>query len=135
MISTATFRERFPVVRGPLNPITYTLINPVCRPNIGVHLRGGHDLSPLGLPVFRSISSSMHAGATTPAEPLGAIAIPPNGGGLPQKPATGFLGHQLRLSSDRRLPQWGSPLDLHLPLAYGIMAGMTGESTAAGHAS
>ena len=40
----------------------------------------------MGLPVFRSISSSMHAGATTPTEPLGAVAISPNGGGLPRKP-------------------------------------------------
>jgi len=45
-----------------------------------------HDLSPLGLPVFRSISSSMHAGATTPADSLGAVAISPNDDGLPRKP-------------------------------------------------
>ena len=36
--------------------------------------------------MFRSISSSMHAGATTPTEPLDAVAILSNGNGLPQKP-------------------------------------------------
>ena len=46
-----------------------------------------HDLASEGLPVFRSISSSMHAGATTPAEPLDAVALPSNDHGLPQKPA------------------------------------------------
>jgi hypothetical protein len=45
-----------------------------------------HDLSPLGLPVFRSISSSRHADATTPAEPLGAVAFLSNGHGLPLNP-------------------------------------------------
>ena len=44
-----------------------------------------HDLSPLGLPVFRRSSSSMHAGATTPAESLDAVAISPNDDGLPYK--------------------------------------------------
>ena len=42
-----------------------------------------HDLSPLGLPVFRSISSSRHADAITPTEPLGAVAVSPSGIGLP----------------------------------------------------
>ena len=42
-----------------------------------------HDFSPLGLPVFRSISSSRHADAITPTEPLGAVAISPSGIGLP----------------------------------------------------
>jgi hypothetical protein len=41
------------------------------------------DLSPLGLPVFRSISSSRHADAITPTEPLGAVAVSPSGLGLP----------------------------------------------------
>ena len=35
--------------------------------------------------MFRSISSSMHADTTTPADPLSAVAISPNGNGLPQK--------------------------------------------------
>ena len=42
-----------------------------------------HDLSPRGLPVFRSISSSRHADAITPTEPLGAVAVSPSGIGLP----------------------------------------------------
>ena len=42
-----------------------------------------HDLSPRGFPVFRSISSSRHADAITPTEPLGAVAVSPNGIGLP----------------------------------------------------
>ena len=42
-----------------------------------------HDLSPLGLPVFRSISSSRHADANTPTEPLNAVAVSSNGHGLP----------------------------------------------------
>jgi hypothetical protein len=42
-----------------------------------------HDLSPLGLPVFRSISSSRHADAITPTEPLGAVAVSPRGSCLP----------------------------------------------------
>ena len=42
-----------------------------------------HDLSPLGFPVFRSISSSRHADAITPTEPLGAVAVSPRGIGLP----------------------------------------------------
>ena len=42
-----------------------------------------HDFSPLGLPVFRTISSSRHADAITPAEPLSAVAISPIGIGLP----------------------------------------------------
>ena len=33
--------------------------------------------------MFRSISSSRHADAITPTEPLGAVAISPNGIGLP----------------------------------------------------
>jgi hypothetical protein len=33
--------------------------------------------------VFRSISSSRHADAITPTEPLSAVAISPNGIGLP----------------------------------------------------
>ena len=44
-----------------------------------------HDHSSLGLPVFRSTSSSVHANATTPAEPLDAVAILSNGDGLPLK--------------------------------------------------
>jgi len=32
-------RETCEGSRGPLSPITYTLINPVCCPNIGVHFR------------------------------------------------------------------------------------------------
>ena len=36
--------------------------------------------------MFRSISSSMHADTTTPADPLSAVAISSNGYGLPQKP-------------------------------------------------
>jgi hypothetical protein len=39
----------------------------------------------VGLPVFRSISSSMHADTTTPADPSSAVAISLNGNGLPQK--------------------------------------------------
>ena len=35
--------------------------------------------------MFRSISSSMHADTTTPADPLNAVAISPNGNGLPHK--------------------------------------------------
>ena len=35
--------------------------------------------------MFRSISSSRHADATTPTEPLNAVAISFNGYGLPQK--------------------------------------------------
>ena len=42
-----------------------------------------HDLSPLGFPVFRTISSSRHADAITPTEPLGAVAVSPSGIGLP----------------------------------------------------
>ena len=42
-----------------------------------------HDLSPLGLPVFRSISSSRHADAITPTEPWNAVAVSSNGHGLP----------------------------------------------------
>ena len=34
--------------------------------------------------MFRSISSFIHAGANTPAESLGAVAISPNGNGLPR---------------------------------------------------
>jgi hypothetical protein len=37
----------------------------------------------MGFPVFRSISSSRHADAITPTEPLGAVAISPSGIGLP----------------------------------------------------
>ena len=37
----------------------------------------------MGLPVFRSISSSRHADAITPTEPLGAVAVSPSGIGLP----------------------------------------------------
>ena len=33
--------------------------------------------------MFRSISSSRHADAITPAEPLGAVAVSPSGIGLP----------------------------------------------------
>ena len=33
--------------------------------------------------MFRSISSSRHADANTPAEPLGAVAVSPRGIGLP----------------------------------------------------
>jgi hypothetical protein len=44
-----------------------------------------HDRSPLGLPVFRSISSSRHADAITPTEPLDAVAVSPSGIGLPPK--------------------------------------------------
>ena len=36
--------------------------------------------------MFRSISSSIHADTTTPADPLNAVAISSNGNGLPQKP-------------------------------------------------
>ena len=36
--------------------------------------------------MFRSISSSRHADATTPTEPLDAVAIVSNGHGLPLKP-------------------------------------------------
>ena len=39
----------------------------------------------VGLPVFRSISSSRHADTTTPADPLNAVAVSFNGYGLPQK--------------------------------------------------
>jgi hypothetical protein len=42
-----------------------------------------HDFSPPGLPVFRTISSSRHADAITPTEPLGAVAVSPSGIGLP----------------------------------------------------
>ena len=38
-----------------------------------------------GFPCFETISSSRHADATTPAEPLGAVAVSPSGIGLPQK--------------------------------------------------
>ncbi len=36
--------------------------------------------------MFRSNSSSMHAGAITPTEPLGAVAFSPSGIGLPPLP-------------------------------------------------
>ena len=39
----------------------------------------------VGLPAFRSISSSRHADTTTPADPLNAVAVSFNGYGLPQK--------------------------------------------------
>src|ERR1700674_5750513 len=42
-----------------------------------------HDLPSLGLPVFRRSSSSRHADAITPTEPLSAVAVSPSGIGLP----------------------------------------------------
>ena len=41
----------------------------------------------MGFPVFRSISSSIHADAITPTEPSGVVAVSPDGNGLPLKRA------------------------------------------------
>ena len=83
-----------PNARGTLTLLIWALpstqYEPVRHPTrpslLLMELVESHDLSPLGLPVFRSISSSMHADATTPAEPLDAVAILSNGHGLPLNP-------------------------------------------------
>ena len=54
-----------------------------------------HDLSPLGLPVLRSIFVYMHADATTPARSVGAfVASSPHDGGLPRKTAGSALANR-----------------------------------------